>query len=327
MISSKERVRRAVTFQEVDRVPAGLFGTHDDYEQNLARHIGADSIEEMYRRLDVDVWHSKVPLRYIGTMDLTRIREETPQPFADVTTIDEVEAWKFPDPNDYDATELVQHLDRHQEFFVCGGINSAIFHHYLDLCGQENALCFLKLQPDVAHAIIRRITDYWVGYLRKLLEYGHGLIDMIENCNDFGTQRSMFISADDFRVFFKPQLKRLYDTAKEFGVFYMQHSCGSIRPIIDDFVEMGADIFNPVQIEADNMEIGDLVSRYKGRITFYGGIDTQRLLPNGPASLIREEVGRLLGYFGSQGGLILSGTQGLMDDIPFDHAVAMLDSR
>ena len=326
-MTPKQRLSRAVAYEEVDRAPAGLFGTHTDYEEALARHIGASSIEAMYLELGVDIWHSKVGLRYKGEGNPLGSTPENPHPFARMTTIDEVEAYPFPGPEDFDATELVAHLRDHQEFAVCGGINSAIYHHYLGLCGQENALCFLKQQPDVAKAMIGRITDYFVVYLRQVLEAGDGLIDMVENCNDFGTQRSMFISAEDFREFFREPLKQMYDLAKEHDVLYMQHSCGSVGPIIDDFIEMGADILNPIQVEADGMDIEDLVERYKGRITFYGGIDTQRLLPHGPEALIRSEVSRLIGYFGTGGGLIMGGSQGLLEDIPYDHAVAMLDQN
>ncbi|MHB1154307.1 MAG: uroporphyrinogen decarboxylase family protein [Eubacteriales bacterium] len=320
-MNSKERVRRAVNFIEADRVPAGLFGTHPDYELGLAKYIGVGNIEEMYKQLGVDIWHSQAGLSYVGSPG-----PNVAQPFAEVSTVDEVEAWPFPDMKDYDTTEFIKHLETHQDFSVCGGINSAVFHHFLGMCGQENALCFLKTQPDVAKAIIRRITDFWVAYLRKILESGRGLIDIIENCNDFGAQRSMFISPDDFREFFKPEMKRLYDTAKEYGVMYMQHSCGAVKPIIPDFIEMGADILNPIQVMAIGMDLDELVRRFGGRITFYGGIDTQILLPNGPEELIRSETVKLIKFF-DRGGLILSATQGLMDDIPFSHAVAMLDLK
>ena len=326
-MTAKERVKRAVAYEEVDRPPAGLFGTHHEYEEGLAQFIGVDSVEDMYRELGVDIWHSRVGLEYKGTGNAWGKTEEKPRPFADMTTIDEVEAHPFAGTDYLDASNFIEHLKAHQEFAVCGGINSAIFHNYLDMCGQENGLCFLKTDPKLAKAMIRRITDYWEGYLRKLLEAGRGMIDLVENCNDFGTQRSMFISIDDFREFFKGPLTRLYNTAKEYGILYMQHSCGSIAPIIDDFIEMGADILNPIQVEADGMNLEELAQRYKGRITFYGGIDTQRLLPHGPEDAIRREVRRLRGLFGKEGGLIMAGSQGLLVDIPYPNAVAMLDEN
>ncbi len=182
----------------------------------------------------------------------------------------------------------------------------------------------LSLAPEIAKAIIRKITDFWVGYLKKVLQAGKGCIDIIENCNDFGTQRSLFICPEQFREFFRPELQRLYDVTKEYGAKVMQHSCGAIAPIIPDFIEMGADILNPIQVEADGMEIAPLVRNHGKQICFYGGIDTQRLLPKGPVKRIEKETRKLIDFFGYEGGLILAGSQGLMNDIPYEHAIAML---
>ena len=182
----------------------------------------------------------------------------------------------------------------------------------------------LHLEPELAKAIIRKITDFWEGYLRKVLEAGKGRIDIIENCNDFGTQSSLFISPDQFREFFKPALQRLYNVTKEYGAKVMQHSCGAIAPIIPDFIEMGADILNPIQVSSTGMDLEMLVPEYGKQICFYGGIDTQWVLPQGPVDKIKADTRHLIELFGHQGGLILAGSQGLMNDIPFDNALAML---
>jgi uroporphyrinogen decarboxylase len=131
---------------------------------------------------------------------------------------------------------------------------------------------------------------------------------------------------DIFREFFRPALQRLYTTAKNYDVKVMQHSCGSIAPLIPDFIDMGADIINPIQVKADGMVIDELVANYKGKVTFYGGIDTQELLPKGPAEEIQEVCLRTVNLFDSDGGYILSGSQGLLHDIPYDHTLAMIDT-
>ncbi len=331
----KERVKNAILYRKVDRVPAGLFGTHPDYEAGLARYVGCNTIEDMYRKLAIDVWHTD-GLTYKGHTANYRGREvDTGKalywernpfpPFADLTSVEQVEEYQFPTMTDYDETDLLKNIKEHEEFALCTGINSALFHNFLYMCGEMNGLCYLKSDPDIAQAIIRRITDYWVVYLDRVLEVAGKSATFVENCNDFGTQRTQFISPQDFRTFFRPQLQRLYDTAHRHGVLYMQHSCGAICPIIPDFIEMGANLLNPIQISADGMALGDVVAKFRGRIAFYGGIDTQYLLPEGPAEKIQSTVRHALSLFGLDGGFILSGSQGLMDDIPFEHAVAMLD--
>lgn len=334
-MNCSERVRNAILYHPVDRVPAGLFGTAKEYEQGLAAHVGCDSIEDMYRKLQIDVWHTGV-LTYHGHAAIYRGQEidtgkalyweHNPNPpFADLTSVEQVEEYPFPSMEDYDEAALLQEIKEHGEFALCTGINSALFHNYLYMCGQMNGLCYLKADPDIAHAVIRRITDYWVNYLDRVFEVAGKQATFVENCNDYGTQRTLFISPNDFRTFFRPQMQRLYDTAHKHGVLYMQHSCGAICPIIPDFIDMGANLLNPIQISADGMRLGDIAEQFRGKIAFYGGIDTQYLLPQGPVEAIQSTVRQALSLFGKNGGFILSGSQGLMDDIPFAHAVAMLD--
>lgn len=334
-MDSRERVRNCIQYKKVDQLPAGLFGTHPDYEAGLVEYLGCRSVEEMYRHLAIDVWHTGV-LEYKGRKVHYRGREIDPEmdlywehnphpPFSDITSPEEVEEYPFPAMEDYDETKLLKEIDTHSEFALCTGINSAIFHNYLYMCGQENGLCNIKTEPDIARAVIRRITDFWVAYLERVLEVAAGREVMVENCNDFGTQRSMFICPEDFRTFFKPELKRLYDVAHRHGIFCMQHSCGAVSPIIEDFIEIGADVLNPIQVSADGMKLEQVVKQFHGRIAFYGGIDTQYLLPQGPEEAIRSEVHKAVSLFGLNGGFILSGSQGLMHDIPFANAAAMLD--
>jgi len=346
-MTSKERVLRAVEHKVVDLIPAGLFGTHLDYEQGLATHIGVESVEEMYRKLGVDVWHCRKGLKdtadervYNGRRvnrwgipsDLSKeegFSHRLGAPLLDVTSVDEVEAFPWPKAEDFvDVNdECFKHIEAHQEFAVVGGINSAVFHIYSQVCGFENSLMLLSLKPEIAKAVIRNITDFWEDYLRKVLDAGKGQIDIIENCNDFGTQRSLFISPQQFREFFRPALQRLYNVTKEYGAKVMQHSCGAVAPLIPDFIEMGADILNPIQVEASGMEIAELVQNYGKDICFYGGIDTQQLMPHGPVERIQDSTRDLISLFGYEGGLILSGSQGLLEDIPYDHAVAMLTEK
>ncbi len=341
----KERFLRAVEYRGVDRPPVGLFGTHTEYELGLAKHIGCDSVEAMYHTLGIDIWHCKncPGLDFIGEQryyqgkpaDYWGIPLDTFQtagysgtgsPMSEVDSVDAVEAYRWPRVTDFTGENLAREIETHADHFaLCGGINSPIFHNFTWICGFEDALIKLKLYPEVAKGIIRRITDFWVDYLKQVLEIGKGRIDLIENCNDFGTQRALFVSVDIFREFFRPALERLYSTAKNYGVKVMQHSCGSIGPLIPEFIDMGVDIINPIQVKADNMIIDDLTAKYKRQVAFYGGIDTQELLPQGPAAKIRAVTRHTVDLFGPDGGYILSGSQGLLDDIPYDHTLAMLD--
>ncbi len=335
-MNAAERVRNCVSRKEMDRIPAGLFGTGWEYQLGLAQYVGCASVEDMYRKLGIDIWHTGRPA-YCGPVFRYKHHEcrdplqlfydeyNPDPPFADLESPEQVEDFPEIRQDYYNYTDYQKELEEHSDFALCGSYNMALFHNYLYMCGQMDGLCYLKAQPEIAKAVIGKITDYWVQTLEWNVEASRGKLVMIENCNDFGTQRGMFISPEDFREFFKPALQRIYDTAKKHGLLVMQHSCGSICPILPDFIEMGADILNPIQTSAAGMEFSGLVKQYRDKITFYGGLDTQYLLPQGPEEKIEQATREAISWFGGKGGFILSGSQGLMEDIPYSHALAMLN--
>lgn len=211
-------------------------------------------------------------------------------------------------------------MNSHSEFAIIGGVWAPIFHDVCWLCGIEDTNVNLLIEPEIVEALIRRVTDFWIAYTRKTLEAARGRIDIVENCNCFGGQKDLVISPAVFRKFMKPALKRLYDTIKEYDVLIFQHSCGAIEPIIGDFIELGADIINPVQVSAYGMDPIVLKKKYGKDVTFCGGIDTQRVLPFGTAEEVRAECRRISGILGDGGG-----SQALEDDIPEENVHAMFD--
>lgn len=339
-MDSKERVKRTLEFKETDRVPFGLFGTFYN-EERMRKNLSYGSVEEMYREMGLDIWHLFQPLKYMGEqrthmgkpadfwgvpLDIDQYGDSSLySPLAEISSIEEVEAYKFPCIDDFDTTWLDAELDKHEGLAIEGGLWAPIFHNVAWLCGFENTLCNLIAEPEMMKLLIRKVTDFWIEYARKTLETAKGRIMIMENCNDFGTQRDLIMSADMFREFFKPEFKRLYDAIKEYDVAVMQHSCGAVSSVIDDFIEIGADIMNPVQVSADGMEIRALAERFGGRVTLYGGIDTQWVLPTGSEEEIRETVRKTLSCFEMCGGYILAPSQGVEPDIPVRNIVTMFD--
>lgn len=336
-MNSKDRIKKTINFQGIDRIPCGLFGTYGDYFTGLVEYANCKSVEELFERYEIDIWHTSYCWAYYSGKTYkyknhkinpwkSLYDEYNPNPpFSGITSVDEVYDFPIPDISEYDLSTYIKEIENHQQFAVCGGLNAAIFHNYLYMCGQLEGLCILKTDPELATAMIDKITNFWEVFLENLLSLIGDKIDIIENCNDFGTQISTFISPEDFRVFFKPAISRLYKIIKRHNIICMQHSCGAVKDIIKDFIEIGADIINPIQVSASGMSLEEINHEYNGEITLYGGIDTQNLLPNGTTMEIQEEVKKVLSIFDKKGGYILSGSQGLMKDIPYKNALAMLD--
>jgi len=340
-MTSKERVLRAMEHQETDRIPIGFNYGSQEMMNVLMSRMKVSNYDELLKVLNVDT-RRLPPLVYNGEQryykgekaDYWGVTEKALKdgdssklcPFAEVASVDEVEAYKWPSPDDfYDAHNISEYIEAYKDYAIIASVWAGIFHNYIWMCGFENALILLRTQPDVAHAIIRHIADFWIGYARKVLEIGRGRIDIVDSYNDFGSQLCLIMGPDLTKKFFLPELKRFYDMAKEYDAKGFLHSCGSVETIIPELVEAGVEILDPVQVSAAGMSPENLKAKYGNIITFHGGIDTQHVLPKGSVEDVREEVNRVIDILGNGGGYILAGSQAFENDIPVENIVAMYD--
>jgi len=146
--------------------------------------------------------------------------------------------------------------------------------------------------------------------------------------HDYGTQKGELFHPDLFADLFAPAFKRVNDWVHEHTsakTFY--HSCGSNRAILEAFVEMGCDIFNPVQVTAANMDARELADQFRGRLVFWGGgVNTQSTLPNGtPGEVARQAVERCR-IFGESGGYVFNAIHNIQARTPAENLAAMLDA-
>lgn len=145
---------------------------------------------------------------------------------------------------------------------------------------------------------------------------------------DFGTQNGPFISPDMYREIYKPYHKRINDWIHKntsWKTFY--HTCGSIIPLLDEFVEAGVDILNPVQTSAKGMYPKTLKEGYGDKLVFWGGgVDTQRTLPFGSPEEVRREVIERCRIFGKGGGYVFSAIHNIQQKVPMENLVAMFET-
>jgi uroporphyrinogen decarboxylase len=342
-MNSKERVRRTILRQETDRVPFSVFGTNVQMLERIRNHLNLTTHEDILQRLEIDMRYFGM-LRYNGPtrwengleLDLWGVPIDPSlkncmngdpfRPFVNISSVDEVYEYNWPSIDDFiPVDDIEENFECFKDYAIIGGVWAPVFHNMIWMCGFENALVLMASEPEIAGAIISKISNFWLEYTRKSLELGKGRIDIIENCNDFGTQVNTIISKEMFKEYFKPFLKNLYELIKSYDAIAFQHSCGAIKDIIPDLVEIGVDVLNPIQVSANGMNLDELKTDFGKNVTFCGGIDTQHLLPEGTPMDVRDEVRRVLGLFKEQGGYILCGSQGLEKDIPVENIIAMFD--
>jgi hypothetical protein len=145
---------------------------------------------------------------------------------------------------------------------------------------------------------------------------------------DFGMQTGPFVPPAQYRDLFKPFNKRLNDWVhRNTSWKTFQHTCGSVMTLLDDFIEAGFDILNPVQCSAARMDPGQLKSRYGDRIVFWGGgVDTQKTLPFGTPDQVRKEVRERIRFFGPGGGFVFNAVHNIQCQTPLENVQAMLEA-
>ena len=197
------------------------------------------------------------------------------------------------------------------------------------IVGMENLLVMMITNEKAACALFDRLLQLKLGYWQKALAELGDLVDIVTYADDYGTQESQIISPDMFRRLIKPRVKILFETfiksAPQAKRFF--HSDGNVRPLIPDFIEMGVDILNPIQTSTGSIsDLPALKKRFGKNIVFCGAIDTHRILPFGSVAEVREEVKRVMQILGPGGGYLVGAVHTVMNDVPPENVLAMVDA-
>jgi len=141
--------------------------------------------------------------------------------------------------------------------------------------------------------------------------------------DDLGTQVGPFFSPATFDSIIKPLYKKLFGVYKSAGKKMMMHSCGCVTKFLPDLIECGLDVLEPVQ---PCMGLQTIKKEYGKDLTFWGGIDTQDLLPYGSPDRIRKEAAETIRLLGKGGGHIIGPSQEIMNDVPLQNVVALVET-
>ncbi|HKJ67166.1 MAG TPA: uroporphyrinogen decarboxylase family protein [bacterium] len=192
--------------------------------------------------------------------------------------------------------------------------------------GMENYLMELVTEKELAGHLLDKILEIKMDYWETALDHLGDVLDILVEADDFGTQASQLISPRMFRDIVKPRQVELIQCMREKApdAYIFFHSCGNVRDILPDFIEMGIDILNPVHFKAEGMEPQQLKKDFGKDIVFWGGgIDTQETLPQGKPGQVREEVNRQIDILGDGGGFVFNTVHNIQADVPAENIEAM----
>lgn len=193
---------------------------------------------------------------------------------------------------------------------------------------KEWYICHIR-RPDYILKIFERQCEIALENLEKIRKaVGDRVTAVFVTGTDFGMQRGPIMSIRTYQKLYKPFHKRINEWIHEHTSWKtFIHSCGSVEVFLNEFIEAGFDIFNPVQTSAVGMEPSTLKSKYGDKIVFWGGgIDTQKTLPFGTSDQVRREVHERIRIFGPRGGFIFSAIHNIQPKVPIENIIAIYEA-
>jgi uroporphyrinogen decarboxylase len=223
-----------------------------------------------------------------------------------------------PDPRFF--SDIEEQIVRYGDRFRVFNMGLSLFERAWSLRGMENLLMDFLDHPAFIDTLFRAIADCNIQLMRRAFEYD---IDAVYLMDDWGQQHGLLMGPALWRKHVLPVIRRMYRFVRDAGKYVLIHSCGDVDELFEDLIEAGSHCFNPFQPEV--MDVHRLLPQYRGRITFYGGISTQRLLPFGTPDEVRRETARML-TLGRDGGYICAPAQSIENDVPLANILALIET-
>jgi uroporphyrinogen decarboxylase len=249
----------------------------------------------------------------------------------DITKTD-IKEWKWPNPDDPGYVRGIR--DRTLE--IRKNIDCAITLHTQDIIvhpsqflrGYESWYMDFILQPDLIEYLLDTILDVRIAVAVNVLKEVGDIIDVVASSDDVAENRGSIVSPEMYRKFIKPRHRKYFDSLRSHTSAKIHfHTCGSVEKMIPDFIDLGIDAINPVQVSAGNMDNTAWLKReYGDKITFWGAIDNVQVLPHGSPEQVKLEVKKRINDLGPGGGYVLAAIHNIQPDVSPENIVTMFDS-
>jgi len=346
-LSGRERVLLALDHKETDRVPVAqicsgfnppVWKSFDallkrERSMSIEEYIGGildvQYIEPAYKgpalKPGEDFWGVvRKPISYgLGSYD-----EIEHFPLGDAQTVIDLWSHRWPSPDWFDFSVIPAKAAALRALRNCALIaaNGNIFESSWYMRGFEQTLQDFIEEPEIAHAILGKVTDFHCEYFRRLLAAARGTVDLVFTADDIAGQQGLLVSLKMWESFLKPLHARLNRTIHEFGAKVVYHSDGDVTDAVEGLMDMGIDVLEALQFSAGKMDPAVLKAKGGNRLSFAGGVSVQTTLPFGTADQVRAEVETLIRTLGKGGGYILGPSHMIQAGTPPENVLALFET-
>lgn len=350
-LSHRERVALALAHRETDRVPIAMVcsGINEPARAETESYLRATRGYGLDEYLEPLIDIKSVGPEYVGPAlekgtDMWGVRRKAvsygPASYNEIDLyplavkgngakdIDDIESHTWPSVDWFDYSGLPERIAAVQadgEYCLMAA-NGNIFESSWYMRGMAQMMMDFVLAPELAHAILSRVTDFWVEFFTRVLGAAGGEIDLVFTADDIGGQEGLLMSLDMWSEFIKPYHARLNRVIHGFGAKVIYHTDGSVMPAVPGLIEMGIDVLQALQFDAKGMDPELLKRRHGDKLCFEGGVSVQKTLPFGSPDDVRDEVARLIRVLGAGGGYILGPSHAIQAGTPPENIVAMFET-
>ncbi len=289
-MDAKENLLRAIHFEDPEYVPR----TNEDVCVSF-------QLEGNFKN---ETWTDKWGVHWVTMRsDMVPFPKGNPLP-----SLEHLDNFVIPDPDSLQLTKEIKSflnqvdLDKH---LVFGTLTYFMFERAWALMGMENFLKSLFTHPNEMKQLLCRITDFNIRVFERYLELG---VDGVNLSEDLGHQRGLMISPKLFREYFVPEYQRCFRPLVKEGKIIDFHSCGQVQDVVEDLIDVGVTILNPVQSRANSLSL--LKWKCHDKTALKGGIDSH-LLMLGSVTEIEKEVEKVIATLAPGGGYIIGPDQSM----------------
>jgi uroporphyrinogen decarboxylase len=284
----------------------------------------------------VAAWPSDSDETYVDEWGIRRRRTElyweiVGFPLADAK-VEDLPHYPWPDPHDparvAGLAEEARRLYEETDYaLVADFLGGGIFEQALWMRGFERFMVDLVSDEPFATTLMDILLELYTEFYGVYLEAVGPYVQIVALGDDLGMQTGPLISPELYRRLIKPRHKELYDFIhSRTEARIMHHTCGSVFPLVQDLIDVGVDILNPIQTSAQGMDPAALKREFGQQLIFHGGIDVQQMLPWATPARVREEVRRIVAILGQGGGYIFAPSHNIQADVPPENVLVMYEA-
>ena len=329
-MTKKERVKKAIAHEQTDIVPYEIGFTIPAYEKmqkyyndigfvnKIGNHLAGIGIKIGWEEVKPGFWKDEWGVIRDRTIDkdIGNVCNVT------ISSREDMDKCKFPNPYDKERfTHLEGVIETSKDLFIIGNIGFSLFERAWTLRGMENLLVDMVQDESFVEALLDRILEFNLTIIEEGTKFQ---IDGFMFGDDWGQQHGLIMGPKLWRRFIKPRIAKMYSKVHEADLPVFIHSCGDVDELFPELIEIGLNVFNPFQPEV--MDVYEMKKKYGDKLTFYGGLSTQRTLPYGTPDDVKREVRRLIQEIGAGGGYILAPAHSIPKDVPEENIAALIDT-